>query len=115
MRSSGSDHDRCDDDGQNLPIRDGVFVAYVDRLVAPGIIPDLVLVDQYHKVINIHDLTLQPQLAHIAKGHRYEKYFQAKFPDYQVQYTEEYWRGLEDAIEALSSKGVKYFPGTTKP
>lgn len=77
--------------------------------------PDLVLIDRNRKTIKIHDLTSQPNPAHLAKGEDYVKYFKEKFSGYQIEYTEGYWRGKENIVEALNSKGVKYFPGDSKP
>jgi hypothetical protein len=96
-------------------IGDGIEVAYVNRRLAKGIQPDLVLVDHRSKLVRVHDLTSRPNVNHLAKGENYVDYFRNKFQGYEIEYTESYWRGSENTVQALSSSGVKYYPGATKP
>ncbi|MFO0976162.1 MAG: hypothetical protein U0996_07160 [Planctomycetaceae bacterium] len=96
-------------------IGDGIEVAAVNRRLAEGVQPDLVLINRNKKVIEIHDLTSEANPAHLAKGERYVKYFKEKYPGFEVEYTEGYWRGKENSVEALNKSGTKYLPGETKP
>jgi hypothetical protein len=96
-------------------ISDGIEVAHVNRRLAEGIQPDLVLIDRHKRTICIHDLTSQPNPEHLARGERYVEYFRGKFPDFRIEYTEGYWRGLERVVEAMNSTGIKYYPGDTLP
>ena len=93
----------------------GIEVASVNRRLAKGIQLDLVLINRQTKTITVHDLTSQLKAAHVAKGKAYVRYFESKYPDYRVEYTESHWRGLEDVVEATRTSGIKYFPGTTRP
>jgi hypothetical protein len=87
----------------------------VNRRLALGIQPDLVLVNERSRTIVIHDVTAQATSGHLAKGARYKSYFETSMPGYTVKYSEGYWDGLEDLWEALDSKGNLYLPGTGKP
>jgi hypothetical protein len=96
-------------------IGDGIEVAHVNRKLAKGVQPDLVLIDRRKKLISIHDLTSKPNAAHLAKGESYVKYFKEKYPGFEIEYTEGYWSGKEDILEALTKSGIKYLPGDDKP
>ena len=87
----------------------------VNRRLAPGIQPDLVLVNEGSKTIVIHDVTAQATSGHLAKGARCKSYFETRMPGYTVKYSEGYWDGLEHFWEELDSKGNLYFPGKSKP
>ncbi len=89
-------------------------VASVNRRfkVADGSIqPDLVLINDVQKQIRIHDVTSRYSRAHWQKGDRYVEYFQSKYSDYAIQYSESYWEGLEEIVEAVNRKGQRYYPG----
>ena len=73
------------------------------------------LINDQQKLIRVHDITSQADPAHLAKGERYSKFFEKKYEGYRVEYTESYWSGLENSIEAKTSSSIKYLPGTTKP
>jgi hypothetical protein len=100
-------------EGQTLG--DGWRVESVNRRLADGVQPDLVLVNQKDQVIHVYDLTSQEDAAHLTKGENYVKFFKEKNPGFKVEYSEIYWSGLENRLEAKTSSGVKYFPGSTKP
>jgi hypothetical protein len=90
-------------------------VAKVNRRLEKGVQPDLVFVNHKTKAVSVHDVTSSPDPRHLAKGRRYVEVLKKNYPGYSVEYTEGYWRGMENTVEALSSSGTMYFPGTTRP
>jgi hypothetical protein len=90
-------------------------VESVNRRLATGVQPDLVLVNESKKTIIIHDVTSKAVESHLAKGAGYKRFFEAQRPGYTVSYSEGYWEGLENSWEALSKKGDLYLPGSAKP
>jgi hypothetical protein len=90
-------------------------VESVNRRLANGVQPDLVLVNNSLKKVIVHDITSQPNPEHLEKGERYAEFLKQKYPGYKIEYTETYWHGLEDTVEAKSRTGERYLPGGTKP
>jgi RHS repeat-associated protein len=93
----------------------GWTVESVNRRLAPGVQPDVVLVNDATKTIVIHDVTSKAASSHLTKGAGYKTFFEAQRPGYTVKYSEGYWEGLENSWEALTRQGDLYFPGATKP
>lgn len=73
------------------------------------------LVNQRTKTVVIHDVTSQPNAAHLKKGERYREALQDQFEGYTIEYKEGYWEGMEDVWEALSKEGELYLPAVMKP
>ena len=96
-------------------IGDGWRVGSVNRRLGTKIQPDLVLVNDKRKEIVAHDVTSHLEQSHLDKGERYKAFLKRKYPGYQVEYTESYWEGLENRVEAKARSGELYFPGDTKP
>jgi len=90
-------------------------VAAVNRRLAKGIQPDLVLVDHQMKTVNVHDFTSAYSDAHYAKGLDYVMHLKKQYMGYRVEYTESYWANSTMTVEATAKNGVKYLPGTSKP
>jgi hypothetical protein len=90
-------------------------VVAVNRRLGRKIQPDLVLVNAKTKTVRIHDITSRPNPAHLTKGEKYAKFFRTKYPGYEILYTEGYWSGLEDVVEATTASGTKYLPIVTRP
>lgn len=93
----------------------GWEVKYVNRRVAPGIQPDLVLINHEKKLVSIRDITSMENEAHMMKGMSYEAYFRQQYPGYTVRYEEIYWRGKTGSVEAEASDGLLYFPDDFAP
>lgn len=90
-------------------------VLSVERRLAKGIEPDLVIEDVKSKTIYVHDPTGQWRKEHGEKGKRYVAYFERRFPGHRIEYSEGYWHRLLDVWEALDKDAKLYWPKTRKP
>ncbi len=90
-------------------------VASVNRRLAKGVQPDLVLVNHESKLVNVHDFTSSHSNEHWKKGQNYLTHLRDRYQGYKVEYTESYWESSVFSVEALSSGGTNYLPGNNRP
>jgi hypothetical protein len=90
-------------------------VVAVNRRLAKGVQPDLVLVNHQTKAVNVHDFTSAYSDSHYKKGLDYVAYLKTQYADYAIEYTESYWANSTMTVQATAKNGIKYLPGESRP